>query len=302
MLVEATFQIKLNETEAVGDALMAAGALSVWVEDVDANTPQEQALYGEPGLHPTQQGWQRSRVIALIDGRENVAKYVAEVITQAGQLCDYPIPLPLEVRGLDEQDWVSVTQSQFAPVCIGRLWVVPTWHEAPAQAEIVIRLDPGMAFGTGSHPTTHLCLQWLETHLIPGMQVLDYGCGSGILSIAAQKLGAGTTLGLDIDPEAVNAARQNAQLNQIEAQFIQVGSEIDSGGFDLVIANILSNPLKILAPILVSHVKPGGQLVLSGILERQAKEVAAVYSIHGLALQVAQTLDGWVVLSGMRPT
>jgi ribosomal protein L11 methyltransferase len=300
MLVEAIFQINLNQTEAVADALIAAGALSVSLEDADQDTPDEQPLFGEPGLEPEQQGWDRSRLITLIDGRENVAKYVAQILTHASELCQHPIPLPQEVRGLDEQDWVSVTQSQFAPVCIGRLWVVPTWHEPPPQADLIIRLDPGMAFGTGSHPTTHLCLQWLEMHLTPGMQVLDYGCGSGILAIAAQKLGAGATLGLDIDPNAVSAAQQNAELNQIEATFIEAGTQISGQVFDLVIANILSNPLKILAPALISHVRPGGQLVLSGILERQAHEVAAIYSALGLPLEVEQTLDGWVVLSGTR--
>lgn len=298
MLVEAIFQVKLDETEAIGDALIAAGALSVSLEDADQDTVDERPLFGEPGLEPEQHGWDRSRLIALIDGRENVAKYVAQIITQARQLCDYAIPLPHEVRGLDEQDWVSVTQSQFAPVCIGRLWVVPTWHEPPPQAELVIRLDPGMAFGTGSHPTTHLCLQWLEKHLTPGMQVLDYGCGSGILAIAAQKLGARSSLGLDIDPNAIIAAQQNAELNSIQAHFVDATTPITGQIFDLVIANILSNPLKILAPVLISHVRPGGQLVISGVLERQAEEVAETYAEHGLPLHVAATLDGWVVLSG----
>jgi ribosomal protein L11 methyltransferase len=298
MLVEAIFQVKLDETDAIGDALIAAGALSVSLEDADQDTANERPLFGEPGLVPLQLGWERSRLIALIDGRENVAKYVAQIITEANALCEFTIPLPEEVRGLDEQDWVAVTQSQFSPLHIGRLWVVPTWHEPPPEAELVIRLDPGMAFGTGSHPTTHLCLQWLEQHLSPGMQVLDYGCGSGILAIAAKKLGAGNTLGLDIDPNAIIAARQNAELNLIEAAFVEASAQINGQIFDLVIANILSNPLKILAPVLISHVQPGGHLVLSGVLERQADEVADVYAKLGVALQVAAELDGWVVLSG----
>lgn len=298
MLVEALFEVSLDEAEAVGDALIEAGALSVSVEDADQNTADEQPLFGEPGEEPTRYAWQHSRLIALIDGRDNVAKYVAEIITQARTDSIVQIPLPIEVRGLDEQDWVSVTQAQFAPVGIGRVWVVPSWCEPPPNAEIMIRLDPGMAFGTGSHPTTHLCLQWLEQYLRPGASVLDYGCGSGILAIAARKLGAGNTLGIDIDPNAVSAAQKNAYDNQVEAQFVSAGTPIGQQRFDVVVANILSNPLKILAPALVSHVAPGGALVLSGVLERQADEIAAVYTTHGLPVQVAATLDGWVVLAG----
>lgn len=296
MLVEAVFEIAQQHTEAVGDAFIEAGALSVSIEDADQHTPDEQALFGEPGLTPPQHAWQRNHLIVLIDGQSNVAKYVAELIQAAQALCLTAIPLPLEVRGLDEQEWVSVTQAQFAPINIGRLWVVPSWHDVPSNAEIAIRLDPGMAFGTGSHPTTHLCLQWLEQHLAAGSTVLDYGCGSGILSIAAKKLGADTTVGLDIDANAVIAAQQNATANQISAHFVAANSAIELKQFDCVVANILSNPLKVLAPVLVAYVRPQGRMILSGILERQASEVAAVYAEYGMPMEVAARLDGWVVL------
>jgi ribosomal protein L11 methyltransferase len=198
---------------------------------------------------------------------------------------------------LEEQDWVRLTQSQFEPIRVsGRLWIVPSWHTAPDPEAIVLVLDPGLAFGTGSHPTTRLCLEWLERAVTPGCSMLDYGCGSGILGIAAARLGAAEVLGVDIDPQAVAAARDNARRNGVSARFDDAALRI-RGQFDLVAANILSNPLKALAPAVCAHVRPGGRLALSGILAAQAEELIAAYA-PWIALGVADTREGWVCLSG----
>ncbi len=204
---------------------------------------------------------------------------------------------------------MRLTQSQFGPIAIGdRLWIVPSWHDAPAGATrddaIVLRLDPGMAFGTGDHPTTRLCLAWLAAHVRGGERVIDYGCGSGILAIAASKLGAVDVVGTDIDDQAIEAARANAAANDVDARFTSSRS-FEATPADIVVANILSNPLKVLAPLLTSLVAPGGRLVLSGVLERQADEVAAAYRSVGVGAIALERWDGdagWVCLVGRRPT
>ena len=198
-----------------------------------------------------------------------------------------------------EQNWVQLTQSQFDPIRVSdRLWIVPSWHVAPDPEAIVLVLDPGMAFGTGSHPTTRLCLEWLERTVSTDISILDYGCGSGILAIAAAKLGAKEVLGVDIDLQAVSAAKSNAELNTVSARFEDSTKEI-KGQFDIVVANILSNPLKMLAPALAGHVRPGGWLVLSGILAEQAEEMCALYSTY-LPTALADSREGWVCLAGQR--
>jgi ribosomal protein L11 methyltransferase len=199
-----------------------------------------------------------------------------------------------------EQNWVQLTQSQFDPIRIsGRLWIVPSWHEAPDPAAVNLILDPGMAFGTGSHPTTRLCLEWLERNVVAGCTLLDYGCGSGILAIAAARLGAGTVTGVDIDPQAVAAAAANAERNGVVARFTDSAQPL-AGEYDLVVANILSNPLRVLAPAICGHVRRGGRLALSGILREQADEIIAIYS-RWLPLQVADTREDWVCLAGTKP-
>nr|WP_245176046.1 MULTISPECIES: 50S ribosomal protein L11 methyltransferase [unclassified Cupriavidus] len=272
------------------------GALSVSVEDADADTPDEQPLFGEPGLEPKQLAWNRSRVVALFGDDADPAVVVAAA---ANQLGIDPVPA-YELRAVEDQDWVRLTQSQFEPIRIGeRIWVVPSWHDAPEPDAVVLELDPGLAFGTGSHPTTRLCMQWLEQHVVPGETVLDYGCGSGILAIVARKLGAGATVGIDIDPNAVEASRYNAERNQVEASFA-LPESVSEATYDLVVANILSNPLKLMAAMLSARVRPGGRLVLSGVLERQAEEVAAAYA-PWLPLTVWRAEEGWVCLHGTRP-
>ncbi len=284
-----------DRVDILAEALDALDALSVSVEDADAHTEAEQALFGEPGMPPPKEGWQRSRVIALFPD-EAVAREAATLLPLQDFFAGCTL---LEVAALPEQDWVRLTQSQFDPVEITpEFWIVPTWHEPPAQARQVIRLDPGLAFGTGTHPTTRMCLRWTATHPVAGQRVLDYGCGSGILAIGAARFGAGEIDAVDIDPAAVRATQDNAQANAVS---LRAGlPDAARGEYDTVLANILATPLKVLAPLLCAHVKPGGHLVLAGILERQAEELQAAYAPY-LALAVSDRMDGWILMTGRRP-
>ena len=277
--------------EAVSDALDALDALSVSVEDADAQTDAEQALFGEPGMPPPKDGWQRSRVMALFPD-EAAARDAATVLAAQDFFADCTL---LGVAIVPDQDWVRLTQSQFAPVEITpEFWIVPTWHEPPAQAKKVIRLDPGLAFGTGTHPTTRMCLRWIATRSLSGQRVLDYGCGSGILAIGAAKFGASDIDAVDIDPAAVEASRLNADANAVQ---LNPGlPDVAKGRYDTVLANILATPLKVLAPLLCAHLKPGGSLVLAGILERQADELKAAYAPYA-QLVVSDTEDGWILMT-----
>jgi ribosomal protein L11 methyltransferase len=289
-------EVARDDAEALSEALFDLGALSVSVEDADADTPEEQPLFGEPGHEPTRLAWNRSRVVALLADDADPALLVAAA---ANEIKLTPLPA-YTVREVEEQDWVRVTQSQFEPIHIGEhIWVVPSWHDAPEPDAVVLELDPGLAFGTGSHPTTRLCMEWLEQHVQAGERTLDYGCGSGILAIVAKKLGAGETVGVDIDPNAVEASRYNAERNHVEATFA-LPDDAPEGTFDLVVANILSNPLKLMAAMLCARVRPGGRLILSGVLERQAEEVAAAYA-SVIPLTVWRARDGWVCLHGVKP-
>ncbi len=283
-----------SHAEALADALLEAGALSAGIADADAGTADETPQFGEPGSLSSP-GWKRSRVSALLDAGTAVAEFVAASARAAG-LDETPT---FTQETIAEQNWVQLTQSQFEPIRVSeRLWIVPSWHTAPDPNAIVLVLDPGMAFGTGSHPTTRLCLEWLERSVRVGASMLDYGCGSGILAIAAAKLGAGDVQGVDIDLQAVTAAFNNAERNGVSAHFMDSAQKID-GEFDLVVANILSNPLKALAPAICSHVRQGGQLALSGILAEQAAELMACYAPY-IALTIADTREGWVCLSGKK--
>jgi ribosomal protein L11 methyltransferase len=285
--------------EAVSDALLDLGALSVSVEDADADTPAEQALFGEPDMPAPKPGWQRSTLRALFADEPGAA--AAAAVLLAHHAAD---DLVLQsIDAVPEQDWVRLTQSQFAPVEITpSFWIVPTWHEAPAQAEKVIRLDPGLAFGTGTHPTTRMCLRWIAGHAdaVRGQSALDYGCGSGILAIGAALFGAASVCAVDIDPAAVQSTRDNARANAVALHAGQpevAGSP--KGGYPLVLANILATPLRLLAPMLAAHVAPGGHLVLAGILERQAAELQSAYAPM-LALEVSDREDGWILMTARR--
>lgn len=291
-----SLKIEADEQTAglLSDALLELGALSAGIEDADAETEQERPIFGEPG-EPADSLWQRSIVSGLFAEDADIPAILAAA-AEAAHLAEIPRHL---VDRVAEQDWVRLTQSQFDPIRISpRLWIIPTWHAAPDPDAINLILDPGLAFGTGSHPTTHLCLQWLERNIRGGECVLDYGCGSGILAIAALKLGAGRALGVDIDPQAVVAGRQNAEQNQAAAEFYlpDAAPKISA---DVVVANILANPLKVLAPMLAQAVRPGGRIVLSGILAPQAEETLAIYR-QWFEIGVDGEMDGWVCLAGVK--
>ncbi|TMW75538.1 50S ribosomal protein L11 methyltransferase [Thauera sp. UPWRP] len=298
MWISVTLQAEAAKAEALSDALMEAGALSVSIEDADAGTEAERPQFGEPGHLPTAL-WDHSRVIALFDGAADPAELGA-MLAEAARAAGFDAVPPFSTETVAEQNWVQLTQSQFDPIRItDRLWIVPSWHEAPDADAINIELDPGMAFGTGSHPTTRLCLEWLCEVVTPGCSVLDYGCGSGILGIAAAKLGAGAVLGIDIDEKAVEAARDNAARNhaavRLQHSAVPVGDT-----FDLVVANILTNPLCVLAPAISARVAPGGRVALSGVLETQAAQVVEAWAPH-IALHVGAAHEGWIRLEGRRP-
>jgi ribosomal protein L11 methyltransferase len=299
MWSELVFVVEQPTVDAWSDALLEAGALSVQAEDDDADSPDEQAIFGEPGEPPVASAWVRTRLTALIDAGVHPDAF----LEQAANLCGLPVPSVYEARPLADQDWVGLTQSQFEPIPIGdRLLVAPSWHassieRAQQEGRQTIVLDPGLAFGTGSHPTTYLCLKWLEASLTPGVTVIDYGCGSGILAIAAAKLGAGAVTALDIDAQALVSARDNARLNQVDIHIVPATSPVIAPA-QVVVANILANPLRVLAPLLTGLVRPGGWLVLAGLLERQVDELMAFYP--GVSLEVFGVHEGWACLAGRR--
>ena len=278
--------------DAVSDTLQDLDALSVSVEDAEAGSEREHALFGEPGMPPPAQAWEHSLMTALFSEHAAAALARETVLQEHGAAID-----TATIEAIEAQDWVRLTQSQFAPVEITpEFWVVPSWHHAPDQATTVLRLDPGLAFGTGTHPTTGMCLRWIAQH--PGQaSVLDYGCGSGILAIGAALCGAGRVLAVDIDPCAVEASRANAQANGVQ---IAAGTpELAQGNFSLVVANILATPLKVLAPLLCGHLAQGGRLLLAGILERQSEELTHAYAPY-CHLEVIDSRDGWILMSATR--
>ena len=292
---ELVFTVPEDLAENLGDALMELGALSISVSDAAADTEEEKPLYGEPGLTPEKNAWEQSQVIALFDENGLSAAEISLALSEEG----FQVNMPLE-RSVEEQDWVRLTQSQFDPIQVGqRLWVVPSWHDAPNDPNAVcLAVDPGLAFGTGSHPTTKLCMQWLEEHAGLGEKtLLDYGCGSGILAIAAKRLGCGPAIGVDIDPQAVSSAKDNAIRNEVSVEFYLPEEDTATSQHDVVVANILANPLQVLAPALCQRIAPEGHIVLSGILARQAEEVIDTYK-PWLDLQVWRECDGWVCLTG----
>jgi len=280
--------------EELGDALLEAGALSVDASDAAAGTVAEEPIFGEPGASAAR-AWRRNRITALFDLGADLAAIMASALRDAGldERTSYA------VNRVDDQDWVRASQAQFLPTRISdRLWIVPSWHTPPDAAALNIILDPGLAFGTGTHPTTRLCLRWLEAILHGGESVIDYGCGSGILAIAALKLGAADAVGVDIDPQALLAARQNAMQNRVAARFVAAADGI-GGAADVVVAYILANPLIVLAPLLARLTRSAGRVALSGVLVEQTAEVVAAYA-PWFDMEMAEKDDGWVLLTGQK--
>jgi ribosomal protein L11 methyltransferase len=300
-LTELLLTLPQAAVEAVSDELVETlEALSVSVEDADAGTESEQALFGEPGLPPPAAGWERSRLKALFDdadAAEQAATWLVAHHADAGLAVQ-------AIAAVPDADWVRITQSQFEPVPVTpEFWIVPSWHAVPTAARHSIRLDPGLAFGTGTHPTTRMCLRWIATRGDAAPQrVLDYGCGSGILAIAASIFGAGSVDAVDIDPAAVQATRDNAAANGRSLATVGLPDAIGApaAGYGLVIANILALPLKLLAPLLCGHLRADGRLLLAGILERQADEIAAAYA-PWCRIGVLDRVDGWALMGTHRP-
>jgi len=284
-----------QHAERLADALLDAGALAVSIEDADAGTVDEQPQFGEPGSI-SRPGWERSLVVALLKADTDVRQLLGQCAVLAG-LEQLPAFSQEEVA---EQDWVRLTQSQFDPVEITpSFWIVPTWHEPPAAAAQCLRLDPGLAFGTGTHPTTRMCLRWIAAHPPTAQRVLDYGCGSGILAMAARLFGAGETDAVDIDPSAVSSTQVNAAANHVQ---LNAGlPDLAQGTYQLVLANILATPLKVLAPLLCARLAPGASLVLAGILSRQAEELQQAYA-PWVQLVVADEQEGWILMTATAPT
>ena len=269
-----TLEVEAAQVEALSDALMEQGAQSVWIEEPERP---------------------RSRLHALLAQEADPAALLGSAAAQAG------IQAPaFALQPIADQDWVRATQAQFAPLCLGsRLWIVPSWHEAPCDPHAaVVRLDPGMAFGTGSHPSTRLVLRWLARTLAPGASVLDYGCGSGILAIAAAKLGSVRIDAVDVDPLALAATMDNARANEVELRALPP-ERLPPGDYDVVVANILSQPLIVLEPLLAARTRRGGRIALAGILAAQSAEVVAAYA-GDFDARVAASEEGWDLVEGQR--
>lgn len=279
--------------EFLAEALEERGAISIDITDADAGTPGEQAVFGEPGAeaHP----WPRARLAALFEEDADPRSALEEALAE----CEVPALEPAHVDTVADEDWVTLTQRQFWPIRAGeRLWIVPTWHRPPQPDAVNVLMDPGAAFGTGWHPTTRLCLAWLERQVRGDDRVLDYGCGSGILAIAAMKLGARAATGVDVDPRSLEAARYNASVNGVRLDVLEAGAAIAESA-TITVANILANPLRVLAPLIAAHTRPGGRIALSGILDEQAAQVAAAYAPY-LHLEVEARDSGWVLLAGVK--
>ena len=292
-LVDIAIPVGADRAETLSDALLEAGAVSVSIEDADAGSAAEVGRFAEPGADAPL--WDRCVVRALLPAACDAHALVLEACHAA----EVALPAELVCTPVPDDDWVQRTRDQFQPIHIhDRLWIVPTWHDPVDASALNIRLDPGQAFGTGAHPTTRLCLRWLVENVTAGAQVLDYGCGSGILAIAAARLGAGRTIGVDIDRAALEAAALNAARNEVTVELRDAAREVPER-FDLVVANILAGPLSALAPLLAASTRPGGRIALAGILTRQADAVAAVYG-EWFTMAHYGIEEDWVCLCGTR--
>ena len=291
------------DAELMSDIFMEQGALSVDIHDAAADTQDEQLLFGEPG-ESSGKIWQNAEISAIFCDDVNISE-ILNNLAHAAKINSQP---DYQLEYIEEHDWVRLTQSQFDPIQISpKLWIVPTWHQAPDTTANNLILDPGLAFGTGSHPTTKLCLEWLDQYLQPGDRVIDYGCGSGVLAIAALKLGASYVIGIDIDPQAIKASQENAMRNYCEPEKLMFATMHQASNLDLrpdeqvniLVANILANPLIMLAPILAQAVQREGHIVLSGILKEQAEEVKKAYQ-QWFTMNITKEQEGWTLLTGIK--
>jgi len=292
--VSVALELDQAQAGALADALLELGAVCVDIVDADAGTERETPVFDQSG-EPSEICWDRARISALFGSRANHR----QVLHAACKRLGLPVPAEVQLQAIPDQDWVAAAHQQFNPTQVSpRLWVVPSWAEPPDPNAFNLRLDPGLAFGTGTHPTTRQCLLWLDSHLRSGWSVLDYGSGSGILAIAAKKLGGGRVVGVDIDPNAIDVSVRNAALNQVEAEFT-LADALGEDIFDVVIANLLANPLRVLAPLLAARARPAGWIVLAGVLERQAAAVREAYA-NWVELAPVYPCEGWTCLSGTR--
>ena len=286
-------QTNKKEVDSISDFLLELGAISTSIQDSNLYQNNEELIFGEPN-NQSQQFWENNTVQALFENSIDIE------IIKAALMAKFDTPTySIGVSNIQDQDWVKLTQSQFSPIKIhDKLWIIPTWHEIQDKKALNLILDPGLAFGTGTHPTTHLCLLWLLDNVNKDVTVLDYGCGSGILGIAAKKIGAKKVFGVDIDDQAIKSSRDNAEINNVEIFWNNTEIKVDYRT-ELVVANILSSALSVLAPALAGHCKPNGKIALSGILQSQEKDLKKIYS-QWFDFQPSHYKDGWVLISGIK--
>ena len=291
--INLTFFAEENDIDLLSEELERSGALSIFIQDKNLNNSNEELIFGEPHSGPNK-FWATSQIQALFSDSLDIKRIQHELISNFKD-----INFVFNTSFVSETDWVKLSQSQFEPICIkNRIEIVQSWNEIENPKLINIILDPGLAFGTGAHPTTHLCTEWLIDNVSKEKKVLDYGCGSGILAIAAHKLGAKIVKGVDIDPQAIIASKENGAINQCDIQWLNTDKNFKFQA-DLVIANILSSALSVLAPLLASYCSPKGKIALSGILESQESQIKKIYSPW---FEFEKTLKngGWICLSGVK--
>ena len=291
--INLTFFVEEKDIDLLSEALENRGVLSIFIQDKNLNNSDEELIFGEPHSGPNK-FWATNQIQALFDDSADIKDIQNELISNFQD-----IDFKFTASSVSETDWVKLSQSQFKPICIkDRINIVPSWHKINNPKLINIILDPGLAFGTGAHPTTHLCTEWLIDNVSKEKKVLDYGCGSGILAIAAFKLGAKMVKGVDIDPQAIIASKENGNVNECNIDWLNTNEDFKFQT-DLLVANILSSALSVLAPLLASYCAPKGKIALSGILESQENQIKKIYEPW---FNFEKTLknNGWVCLSGVK--
>jgi ribosomal protein L11 methyltransferase len=286
-------QTSKEDVDSISDYLIELGAISTSIEDTNLNKNNEELIFAEPNIR-SEQFWENNTVQALFEKKIDI-----ELIKIAINNKFNDANLSFLTSNIQDKDWVQLTQSQFLPIHVhDKLWIIPTWHNIQDKNAINLILDPGLAFGTGTHPTTHLCLLWLLENISQNTTVLDYGCGSGILGIAAKKIGAKKVFGVDIDNQAIKASEDNSKKNDVKISWSNTKDKIEYKT-DLVVGNILSSALSVLAPVLAEHCKSKGKIALSGILESQEEDIKKIYS-KWFDFNSSSIKDGWVLISGTK--